>query len=151
MTIAIITIVQYAAAKYEHMKALSFHLPFFECIICQKIITFYFNTICQTQALNRGTLSSLQVHWFLISLWDYFTAFAYLLFPYWRQTKGGGCRDSGVEGGHSLCSVYNLLPLLLQESLNQTASKCGWTAGEAQTVKSCHKLKLRKKNRSEII
>lgn len=59
------------------------------------MITFCFNTICQTQALNRGTLSPLQVHCFLISLWEYFTAFAYLLFPYCshrervRETKSG--------------------------------------------------------------
>lgn len=38
--------------------------------------------ICQTRWLNSGALSVLQVHCFLISLWEYFTTFAYLLFPY---------------------------------------------------------------------
>lgn len=53
--------------------------------------------ICQTRRLNSGALSVLLVHCFLISLWKYFTAFAYLLFPYGRQGASEGRRREEEE------------------------------------------------------
>lgn len=63
--------------------------------------------ICQTQALNRGTLSQLQFNCFLISQGKYFTAFAYLLFPYcrYRESDRDKDRSKGMEAvvGETCC------------------------------------------------